>query len=107
MQRELRWLEDSLGTEVTWAGRRLVNFSSNDYLGLAQDPRLKKAAIEATERWGAGAGAARLICGTLPVHRELEETIAKFKGTAAAVTFVSGYPKLGRGGIGGIGGMAT
>lgn len=91
LQRELRWLEDSSGTKVVWDGRRLINFSSNDYLGLAQDPRLKKAAIEATERWGAGAGAARLICGTLPVHRELEETIAKFKGTAAAVTFASGY----------------
>jgi 8-amino-7-oxononanoate synthase len=76
---------------VVWEGRRLVNFSSNDYLGLAQDPRLKQAAIEATEHWGTGAGAARLICGTLPVHRELEETIAKFKGTAAALTFGSGY----------------
>jgi 8-amino-7-oxononanoate synthase len=91
LQRELRWLDDSSGTEVVWEGRRLVNFSSNDYLGLAQDARLKKAAIEATERWGAGTGAARLICGTLPVHRELEETIAKFKGTAAALTFGSGY----------------
>src|SRR6185436_191451 len=64
---------------------------SNDYLGLAQHPKLKAAAIEATERWGAGAGAARLICGTLPAHRELEQTIAKFKGTAAALSFGSGY----------------
>src|SRR5688572_28259880 len=91
LQRSLRWLEDSRGTEVIWEGRRLVNFSSNDYLGLAQHPQVKAAAVEATERWGAGAGAARLICGTLPVHRELEETIAQFKGTAGALAFGSGY----------------
>jgi 8-amino-7-oxononanoate synthase len=91
LQRSLRWLENSEGTEIVWEGRRLVNFSSNDYLGLAQHPKLKAAAIEATERWGAGAGAARLICGTLPVHRELEETIARFKGAAAAISFGSGY----------------
>jgi 8-amino-7-oxononanoate synthase len=91
LQRRLRWLEDSRGAEITWEGRRLVNFSSNDYLGLAQHPKLKTAALEATERWGAGVGAARLICGTLPPHCELEETIAKFKGTAAALSFGSGY----------------
>jgi 8-amino-7-oxononanoate synthase len=91
LQRTLRWLEDSASAEVVWEGCRLINFSSNDYLGLAQDSRLKRAAIEATERWGAGAGAARLICGTLPAHRELEEAIAKFKGTAAALSFGSGY----------------
>lgn len=72
-------------------GKRLVNFSSNDYLRLAQHPKLKAAAAEATERWGTGAGAARLVCGTLPVHRELEEAIAKFKRTDAALTFASGY----------------
>src|SRR3954471_5078471 len=91
LQRQLRWLEDSRGTEVVWEGRRLVNFSSNDYLGLAQDSRLKRAAVEATNQWGAGSGAARLVCGTLPVHRELEQTIANFKGTAAALAFGSGY----------------
>jgi len=91
LQRQLRWLEDSQGTEINWEGRRFINFSSNDYLGLAQHPKLKAAAVEATGRWGAGAGAARLICGTLPPHRELEEAIAKFKGTAAALSFGSGY----------------
>lgn len=91
LQRALRWLEDSQGTEVVWEGRKLVNFSSNDYLGLAQHPKLKAAAIEATERWGAGAGAARLISGTLPIHRELEEAIASFKGAGAALSFGSGY----------------
>jgi 8-amino-7-oxononanoate synthase len=91
LQRALRWLDDSQGTEVVWEGRNLVNFSSNDYLGLAQHPKLKAAAIEATERWGSGAGAARLICGTLPIHRELEQTIGTFKGVAAALSFGSGY----------------
>jgi 8-amino-7-oxononanoate synthase len=91
LQRSLRWLEDSRGAEITWQGRRLINFSSNDYLGLAQHPKLKAAAAESTERWGAGAGAARLICGTLPPHRELEEAIAEFKGTTAALSFGSGY----------------
>src|SRR4051812_31258631 len=91
LQRELRWLDDAPGTDVVWEGRRLINFSSNDYLSLAQHPKLKAAAIEATERSGTGAGAARLVCGTLPVHRELEETIAKFKGTQAALSFSSGY----------------
>jgi 8-amino-7-oxononanoate synthase len=91
LQRKLRWLQESNGTEVVLDGRGLVNFSSNDYLGLAQHPKLKAAAAEATERWGTGAGAARLVCGTLPVHRELDETIAKFKGTAGALTFGSGY----------------
>ena len=91
LQRELRWLDDTQGTDVVWEGRRLINFSSNDYLGLAKHPKLKAAAIEATDRWGTGSGAARLVSGTLPVHRELEATIAKFKGTQAALTFSSGY----------------
>src|SRR4051812_46974079 len=91
LQRELRWLEDSQGTEITWEGRRLVNFSSNDYLGLAQHSKLKAAAIEATQRWGTGSGSARLICGTLPPHRELEQAIAKFKVTEAALSFGNGY----------------
>ncbi|HEY6228321.1 MAG TPA: 8-amino-7-oxononanoate synthase [Verrucomicrobiae bacterium] len=91
LQRELRWLDDTQGTDVVWEGRRLINFSSNDYLGLAKHPKLKAAAIEATDRWGTGSGGARLVCGTLPVHRELEATIAKFKGTQAALTFSSGY----------------
>jgi 8-amino-7-oxononanoate synthase len=91
LQRELRWLDDAHGTDVVWEGRHLINFSSNDYLGLAQHPKLKAAAVEATEGWGAGSGAARLVCGTLPVHRELEESIAKFKGTQAALSFSSGY----------------
>jgi 8-amino-7-oxononanoate synthase len=71
--------------------RTLLNFASNDYLGLANHPALKEAAIKATERYGAGATASRLICGSLPPHRELEETLAHFKNTPAAVAFSTGY----------------
>lgn len=70
---------------------RLVNFSSNDYLGLADDPRLREAAKAAIDRYGVGAGASRLVSGTRPAHTALEEKIARFKGTDAALTFSSGY----------------
>src|SRR5579862_7161221 len=69
----------------------LLNFSSNDYLGLANDPRLRHAAVEAVEKFGAGSGACRLICGSLAPHHELEEAIARFKQTEAALSFSSGY----------------
>jgi 8-amino-7-oxononanoate synthase len=91
LQRDLRWLDDSRGAEVIWEGRSLINFSSNDYLGLSHHPALKSAACAATDKYGAGAGASRLVCGTLPPHRELEEALAKFKGTEAALTFSTGY----------------
>lgn len=91
LQRQLRFLESPDAVEIICHGRSLINFASNDYLGLSQHPKLKEAAIKATEKYGAGAGAARLICGTLPVHRELEETIASFKQTEAALAFSTGY----------------
>jgi 8-amino-7-oxononanoate synthase len=72
-------------------GQTLLNFSSNDYLGLANDPLLKQAAIQAVEKFGAGSGAARLICGSLAPHHELEETLAQFKGAEAALSFSTGY----------------
>jgi 8-amino-7-oxononanoate synthase len=72
-------------------GRTLLNFSSNDYLGLANEPALKEAAIRAVERFGAGAGGSRLICGSLAPHHELEEALAAFKGTPAALSFATGY----------------
>ena len=71
--------------------RRLLNFSSNDYLGLANHPALKAAAIKAVEQFGAGAGASRLICGSLAPFHELEEALAAFKGTEAALSFSTGY----------------
>jgi 8-amino-7-oxononanoate synthase len=73
------------------AGTQLINFSSNDYLGLANDPRLRDAAIAAVKEFGVGAGASRLISGTQSPHLQLESALAKWKGTEAALTFSSGY----------------
>lgn len=73
------------------SGRRIVNFASNDYLGLSQHPALRAAATEAIERFGTGSGASRLVVGARPVHRELEETLAEWKGTDAALLFPTGY----------------
>lgn len=72
-------------------GRELLNFSSNDYLGLANHLELKEAAVKAVEKFGAGAGASRLICGSLAPFHELEAALADFKGTEAALTFSTGY----------------
>src|SRR5204862_8010240 len=80
---------DSIWTERS--GRRLLSFSCNDYLGLAQHPALKAAAIAAIERHGVGAGASRLVTGNHPLYAELEARLARFKGTAAACVFGSGY----------------
>ncbi len=76
---------------VTHEGRSLVNFASNDYLGLASAPFLAEAAKAAIDQYGVGSGASRLVCGSRPVHRELEEAVAAFKGAEAALTFSSGY----------------
>ena len=72
-------------------GRSLLNFSSNDYLGLAGHPALREAAIRSVERFGAGCGASRLICGSLAPFHELEEALAEFKQTEAALYFCHGY----------------
>jgi 8-amino-7-oxononanoate synthase len=89
--RQLRRVDSPQGPRVKVGGKTLLNFSSNDYLGLANHPALKEAAIKATEKFGAGAGASRLICGSLAPFHELEETLAAFKGTEAALTFSTGY----------------
>lgn len=89
--RELRRVDSPQGTHIRVGGQSLLNFSSNDYLGLANDPLLKEAARTAVERFGAGAGASPLICGSLAPQHELEETLAGFKGTEAALSFSSGY----------------
>ena len=89
--RELRRVESPAGTRVVLGGRELLNFSSNDYLGLASHPALKAAAVGATEQFGAGVGASRLVCGSLAVHHELEEALAAFKDTEAALTFATGF----------------
>ena len=89
--RELRQVDSPQGPRINIGEREFLNFSSNDYLGLANHPALKAAAIKATEQYGAGAGASRLICGSLAPFHELEETLANFKNTEAALTFSTGY----------------
>ena len=87
----LRVLESPQGHEVTIAGQRLINLSSNNYLGLNTHPRLVDAAVEGARKWGAGTGAVRTIAGTQSVHQELEARLAAFKRTQAALVFQSGY----------------
>src|SRR4030095_15301909 len=79
LYRELRRVDSPQGPRIEVAGQTLVNFSSNDYLGLANHPALKEAAIKAVERFGAGSGASRLICGSLSPHHEMETDLAAFK----------------------------
>jgi glycine C-acetyltransferase len=89
--RPLRVLESAQAAEVVIGGRRLVNLSSNNYLGLNTHPRLIEAAVQAAREWGAGSGAVRTIAGTQTLHEELERRLAVFKMTPAALTFQSGY----------------
>lgn len=88
---EIEPLESPNGPVITINGKKMINLSSNNYLGLATDERLKVAAKEAIEEYGVGAGAVRTINGTLDLHVKLEETIAQFKGTEAAISFQSGF----------------
>src|SRR5476651_332074 len=89
--RELRRVDSAQGPRIQIGGKTFLNFSSNDYLGLANHPALKEAAIKAVEKFGAGAGASRLVCGSLAPFHELEEALAAFKKTGAALTFPTGY----------------
>ena len=91
LYRELRRIDSPQGPRIQMGGKSFLNFSSNDYLGLANDPALKEAAAEAVKDFGAGAGASRLLCGSLAPHHLLEETLASFKGAQAALSFCSGY----------------
>src|SRR4029453_9087930 len=91
LERKVREISSAQGPEVKIAGRRLINFSSNDYLGLASDSRLRNAAIGTIEEFGVGAGASRLVSGTQSPHLRLEAALAKWKGTEAALCFSSGY----------------
>ncbi|MCM3764622.1 glycine C-acetyltransferase [Neobacillus niacini] len=84
-------LESPNGPVITINGRELINLSSNNYLGLATDERLKQAAREALEKYGVGAGAVRTINGTMKLHVELEEKLAEFKHTEAAIAYQSGF----------------
>ncbi|KPU27097.1 2-amino-3-ketobutyrate CoA ligase [Caloranaerobacter sp. TR13] len=89
--RKLPILEGANEAEVILNGKRVINLSSNNYLGFANHPRLKKAAIEAVEKYGVGAGAVRTIIGNMDLHEELEELLAKFKREEAAMVFQSGF----------------
>jgi len=91
LYRSLRRVDGEQGAELVLDGRPALNFSSNNYLGLAAHPALKKAAREAIERYGCGSAASRLISGNMALYEELEEKIAKLKNTAGALVFNSGY----------------
>lgn len=91
MYRTRRRLSGRQGREVVVDGRRLLNFCSNDYLGLAGDRRVAEALKRGVDRWGVGAGASHLICGNTSAHAELEETLAAFTGRPRALVFASGY----------------
>jgi len=89
-----RTLADTVREDGIWVtrnGRRMLSFSCNDYLNLTHHPAVKRAAVEAVERWGAGAGASRLVTGNHPLFGELERRLARWKGTEAACVFGSGY----------------
>ncbi len=89
--RELHRVDSATGPRIQIGGKNFLNFSSNDYLGLANHPELKTAAIRAVEQFGAGAGGSRLIGGSLAPFHKLEAALAAFKKTEAALTFATGY----------------
>ncbi len=91
LERALREVASPQGCRIVVDGRELLNFSSNDYLALANDPLLVRAAQSALTQYGVGAGASRLVCGNLTPYRELEERLAQFKNAEAALVFGSGY----------------
>src|SRR5579863_5534562 len=86
-----RILESPAGGRVMMDGKLVVNLSSNNYLGLANHPKVRAAAEEAIERWGVGAGAVRWIGGTMSVHDELENRLVKFKKVESVLVFTSGF----------------
>ena len=91
LHRALREIGSPQSAHIRIGRRALINFSSNDYLGLANHPRVRGAAVRAIRDYGVGSGASRLICGSLTPHHRLEEALAHYKGTPAALTFSSGY----------------
>jgi glycine C-acetyltransferase len=87
----LRVLEDEQAPECTFDGKHVVNLASNNYLGLTTHPKLREAALEATRKYGVGSSAVRTIAGTMKIHLQLEEKIARFKNSEACVVFQSGF----------------
>jgi len=84
-------IESPIGPEIQIDGKKLLNFCSNNYLGLANNPEMKKAAIEAIEKYGIGPAAVRTIAGTMSLHKKLEEKLAQFKKAEAVITFQTGF----------------
>jgi len=91
LSRRLRLISGPQGPTVLLEGRPVLLLCSNNYLGLADHPRVRQAAADAATRWGVGAGASRLVSGTMTIHRRLEERLAAFKGSQACLLFGSGY----------------
>lgn len=89
--RKLPVLQGASGPEVLLNGKKVINLSSNNYLGFANHPRLKAAAIAAVEKYGAGSGAVRTIIGNMSIHEEMEEILSKFKREEAAFVYQSGF----------------
>jgi 8-amino-7-oxononanoate synthase len=91
LRRRTRLVSGPQGPHVLLDGQPVLLLCSNNYLGLADHPRVREAAAEAAMRWGVGAGASRLVSGTMTIHRRLEQRLADFKGRQAALLFGSGY----------------
>src|SRR5579859_6014314 len=91
LQRRTRLVSGPQGPHVLLDGKPVMLLCSNNYLGLADHPRVREAAADAAMRWGVGAGASRLVSGTMTIHRRLEERLAAFKGRQSALVFGSGY----------------
>jgi glycine C-acetyltransferase len=87
----LRILDDEQAPVCSFDGKKVINLASNNYLGLTTHPKLREAALEATRKYGVGSGAVRTIAGTMKIHMELEERIARFKNVEACVVFPSGF----------------
>jgi glycine C-acetyltransferase len=87
----LRVLEDEQAPECTIDGKHVINIASNNYLGLTTHPKLRAAALDAIKKYGVGSGAVRTVAGTMRIHMQLEEKIAKFKNVEACVVFQSGF----------------
>jgi 8-amino-7-oxononanoate synthase len=91
LYRQLVVVGSAAGPHIQVGGRRVLQFASNNYLGLAGDERVRQAAVRGIERWGWGAGASRLVSGNTEAHEALQRDLADFKGTEAAVVFPTGY----------------
>src|ERR1700679_3694692 len=91
LQRRLRMVSGPQGPRILLDGKPVLLLCSNNYLGLADHPRVREAAADAAMRWGVGACSSRLVSGTMTIHRRLEERLAAFEGAEECVLFGSGY----------------